>query len=324
MKNETNLSDSELKELLEGLQTFINNTGKFPKTKELQESKNFRLINLVYKSKVKFRDFAKMLNIETEEFKRGHWNEETLTEEIRQICEKEGGWPNKYQWGKEYSNIKNAAFKCNSLKYFREKLGIKHSAGVKEKECLNCGKLFRPEVSCNGSRQKYCSEECHINYGRLKQNEKNALNRNQLKCCPICNKEFIPQNTIKQKYCQRSCFTNFRKRLVKALTRCCEHMNMKKYDYTHNILGYSSDDLLKHLESFPNWAELKDKKWHLDHIFPIKAFLDRGIKDIKLICCLENLQPISDSDNLSKSCKFNEKEFDEWLIKKGHHHLILC
>lgn len=324
MQNDTLLSDIELRELLYKLQQFIDNTGKYPTTSELRKLKDYRALNLVVKSGSKFRDFAKMLNIKVKDFKRGHWNEETLTEEIKQICDKEGGWPNKHKWSKEYGNVKTAVYENYSLKYFREKLGIKHSADVKEKECLDCKKLFRPEVSGNGSRQKFCSEICSVNYFRLKQNAEIALNRNQVKCCPICNKEFIPQNTIKQKYCQRSCFTNFRKRLVKALTRCCEHMNMKKYDYTHNILGYSSDDLLKHLESFASWTELKDKKWHLDHIFPIKAFLDRGIKDIKLICCLENLQPISDSDNLSKSCKFDEKEFVEWLIKKGHHHLILC
>lgn len=318
MTNEINLSDIELKELLNGLQEFIDKTGKFPKTKELAKLKNYRLLNLVNKSNLKFRDFAKMLNVEVENFKRGHWNEETLTEEIKNICEKEGGWPNKYQWNKEYSYVKNAAHKNFSLKYFREKLEIKHSADVKEKECLDCKKLFRPEVSKNGSRQKFCSETCSINYFRLKQNERNLINRHsQVKNCPICNEEFIPKNTTKQKYCKRSCFTNFRKRLVKALTRCCEHMNLKKYDYTHNILGYSSYDLLKHLETFPNWKELKENKWHLDHIFPIKAFLDKGIKDVKLICCLENLQPISDVANLSKSCKFDEKKFNDWLIGKG-------
>lgn len=318
MQNETLLSNSELEELLQNLQKYIDTNSKYPTTSELRKLKDYRTLNLVDKSGVKFREFAKILNVEVKEFKRGYWNEETLTEEIKRICNKEDGWPNKHKWNKEYSNIQNAVYKTNhSLKYFREKLGIKYSADVIEKECLDCKKLFRPEVSSNGSRQKFCSESCTTNYFRLKQNAENILNRNQIKVCPICSHEFIPKNTIKQKYCKRSCFTNFRKRLVKSLTRCCDHMNMKKYDYTHKMLGYSAEDLLKHLESFDSWNELKDKRWHLDHIFPIIAFLDKGIKDIKLICCLDNLQPISDVDNLVKSCKFDEEEFNEWLIKKG-------
>lgn len=321
MQNETLLSNSELEELLQNLQKHIDVNGKYPTTCLLRKLKDYRTLNIIDKSGVKFREFAKMLNIEIKEFKRGYWTEETLTEEIKNICDKEGGWPNKHKWNKEYKNIKTAAYKEHSLKYFRDKLGIKHSADVIEKECLDCKKLFRPEVSCNGSRQKFCSESCHINFGRLKQNERIALNRNQIKVCPICSHEFIPNNTIKQKYCKRSCFTNFRKRLVKSLTRCCDHMNMKKYDYTHKMLGYSAEDLLKHLESFDSWNELKNKRWHLDHIFPIIAFLDKGIKDIKLICCLENLQPISDVDNLSKSSKFDENEFNEWLIKMAYHHI---
>ena len=321
MQTKNNLSYDELKELLDTLQEFIDKTGRLPKIKELKQSESFKVINLIQRSNLTFRDFARMLNVEVKDFKRGYWTEETLTEEIKNICDKEGGWPNKHKWNKEYKNIKTAAYKEHSLKYFRDKLGIKHSADVIEKECLDCKKLFRPEVSCNGSRQKFCSESCHINFGRLKQNERIALNRNQIKICPICSHEFIPNNTIKQKYCKRSCFTNFRKRLVKSLTRCCDHMNMKKYDYTHKMLGYSAEDLLKHLESFDSWNELKNKRWHLDHIFPIIAFLDKGIKDIKLICCLENLQPISDVDNLSKSCKFDEEEFNEWLIKMAYHHI---
>ena len=82
------------------------------------------------------------------------------------------------------------------------------------------------------------------------------------------------------------------------------------------MLGYSSKELQKHVQSLPNWKNVKDRHWHLDHYFPIQAFIDYGIKDIKLINCLDNLQPLSRKENLIKSCKYDKKEFEKWLNKK--------
>lgn len=49
--------------------------------------------------------------------------------------------------------------------------------------------------------------------------------------------------------------------------------------------------------------------WHLDHMFPIKAFADYKISDIKLINALDNLQPLSEADNLIKADKYSAEEF---------------
>ena len=61
----------------------------------------------------------------------------------------------------------------------------------------------------------------------------------------------------------------------------------------------------------------KNDDWHLDHIFPIKAFIDNGIKDLKLINSLDNLQPISSVKNLSKGDRYDQLEFQKWLLAKG-------
>lgn len=90
----------------------------------------------------------------------------------------------------------------------------------------------------------------------------------------------------------------------------------KKILKTPKILGYSSEELRKHVVNHPNWEKIKNKCWHIDHIFPIKAFLDHGIEDLKIINCLENLQPISGHDNFCKSAKYNEMEFLKWIEKK--------
>jgi hypothetical protein len=57
--------------------------------------------------------------------------------------------------------------------------------------------------------------------------------------------------------------------------------------------------------------------WHTDHIFPIKAFLDYGIVDIKIINCLENLRPLDAKENLCKNAKYDKVLFEQWLQSKG-------
>jgi hypothetical protein len=78
-------------------------------------------------------------------------------------------------------------------------------------------------------------------------------------------------------------------------------------------LGYTARELQTHIANHPNWENVKNTKWHLDHIFPVKAFVEHGITDIKLINCLENLQPLSQRENNQKCDNYNEKDFIEWL-----------
>ena len=47
------------------------------------------------------------------------------------------------------------------------------------------------------------------------------------------------------------------------------------------------------------------KEWHIDHIRPIKNFLDNNIDDYSLINHPSNLQPLWVKDNLAKSAKYN-------------------
>lgn len=95
-------------------------------------------------------------------------------------------------------------------------------------------------------------------------------------------------------------------------------INQVKYGKTANLLGYTTRDLWEYLKNHKNWNKVKFlKSWDLDHIFPIKAFVDYGIKDLKLINCLENLQPLSRHDNRSKGSKYSFSDFENWLKRKG-------
>ncbi len=299
---------NELKEISEEL-------GRFPRKIDLQNLRRNDLCYQICKSKITFMEYAKMLGYKTKHRSKNYWNEETIIQEIKSIIEKEGGWPSKEDWQEKYAYLKRVIFRLNfNFKYFRNKLNITKLAKAKEIKCKQCKNIFLPPFDPNWTRQKFCSGECRENFFRLKQNERNAKRIKQPRVCPICNKTFIPNFTSKQKYCDRRCYANFRKRLDKAVRTTMSYIGCAKNGKNcHKLLGYSAEHLLSHLQSFPQWEVIQDKDWHLDHIFPVKAFIDKEIHDVKLICSLDNLQPLLAEDNATKGCKYDEQAFETWL-----------
>ena len=51
-----------------------------------------------------------------------------------------------------------------------------------------------------------------------------------------------------------------------------------------------------------NWSNRKE--WHIDHIKPIKAFLDENVYDYGVINHHKNLQPLWAKDNMSKGASY--------------------
>jgi hypothetical protein len=115
------------------------------------------------------------------------------------------------------------------------------------------------------------------------------------------------------------------KRLNDAFCERCRLMvkrTLKMFDQTkigrtEQVLGYGFADLKAHMESHENWDRAKKTEWHIDHIFPLKAFVEYGILDFALANCLENLQPMVGRENISKSAKYDRKTFEVWLESKG-------
>lgn len=107
----------------------------------------------------------------------------------------------------------------------------------------------------------------------------------------------------------------FRKKCYKALRSTLLAVGKNKVGKTTELLGYTPEQLREHITNHPNWAKVKDGDWHIDHIFPIQAFVDHDIKDIKLINCLDNLQPLSQSENNEKWGKYDKDMFINWLNK---------
>lgn len=133
---------------------------------------------------------------------------------------------------------------------------------------------------------------------------------NQKQHCHQCGLEKISAKLTKagsKEY--RKLYYKYRKSIKRTLIA----LNMNKMDYSHKLLGYTARELQSHLEKHPNWEKIKNTNWHLDHIFPVIAFVEHGIKDIKLINCLDNLQPLSQKENNQKCDNYNEQEFKIWL-----------
>ena len=58
----------------------------------------------------------------------------------------------------------------------------------------------------------------------------------------------------------------------------------------------------------------------IDHIFPVKAFLDHGIKNPAIISALSNLQPLSKSENSEKHDFYNKEAFEQYCQE---HNILL-
>ncbi len=71
-----------------------------------------------------------------------------------------------------------------------------------------------------------------------------------------------------------------------------------------NLVGYSVQDLKKHIESkfLPGMSWDNRHEWHIDHITPRSAFniTSAECEEFKRCWSLENLQPLWAKDNLSK------------------------
>jgi len=105
----------------------------------------------------------------------------------------------------------------------------------------------------------------------------------------------------------------FRKKCYKALRSSLKAIGKRKVGRTSDLLGYTPQELQDHIMKHPNWKRVKDKDWHLDHIFPIEAFVEHGITDLCIINALPNLQPILQTENNQKKDKYDKVAFKEWL-----------
>ena len=96
---------------------------------------------------------------------------------------------------------------------------------------------------------------------------------------------------------------NFRTAIYTVL----KENNMDKYGHYFDILKYSPEELVVHLENqFTEGMEWDNYgEWHVDHRLPITSFKFQEVGDNEFMRCwsLENLQPMWGVENIIKSNK---------------------
>jgi hypothetical protein len=100
--------------------------------------------------------------------------------------------------------------------------------------------------------------------------------------------------------------TNFRT----AIWTVLKESNVDKYGHYFDVLQYSPEELINHLEK-----QFKDDMtwdnygiWHVDHKSPITSFdiQEMGDEEFMRCWCLDNLQPMWGEENIRKSNKILE------------------
>lgn len=125
------------------------------------------------------------------------------------------------------------------------------------------------------------------------------------------NYQWIEDREAKKEY------DKFKQRCYKMLKISLASCGQEKIKRTEEMLGYSIKDFQRHIASHPKYEAVKDHRWHVDHIYPIKAFADYGISDVKIINGLDNLQPMLYKENIAKGGKYDAIHFEKWLISKS-------
>jgi hypothetical protein len=92
-----------------------------------------------------------------------------------------------------------------------------------------------------------------------------------------------------------------------AVWQLLKERGIKKTNKTFNLLDYSIEELMTHLEALFTTGMTWDNygEWHVDHKIPMNSFQFESTDDIGFKECwkLNNLQPLWGPENLSKGTK---------------------
>lgn len=89
------------------------------------------------------------------------------------------------------------------------------------------------------------------------------------------------------------------------LQRIMRKMKLRKGATAEQILGYTRDQLRRHLEAqFRPGMSWESGGFHVDHIKPVAAFIRDGVTDPAVIHALGNLQILTPHENLTKSDRY--------------------
>jgi hypothetical protein len=202
---------------------------------------------------------------------------------------------------------------CGELKNITEFHKKKGTSDGTRNECKECVKVIK---------LKYLDKEKRSEYDKVRYEQKREIILERKKEYHIENREEI----LKKKKEYRKNNPDYGKNYIKnnpeinknnqikyrikyphiiawrsVLYSTLKRMGTNKSGHTVDELGYSADELKNHIEEQfcegMNWEN--HGEWHIDHIKAVSKF-DKDT-DIKIVCSLENLQPLWAKENLSKN-----------------------
>lgn len=206
---------------------------------------------------------------------------------------------------------------------------------ITKKICTKC--KIEKDVSyfckniTNINGYKSCCKDCDKkfrlnNKEKLSNKNKEWYIKNKIKIREHANKYYkevyYPNN--KEKIIKKSVIQNKKKYDSDINYRICHHVSSrireqlgenKRFKRTKYILGYSIDELIKHLENLfeegMSWNNYGNKEgyWNIDHIRPISSFNIENLEDNDFKECwsLNNLQPMWWKDNVRKGNRYVKK-----------------
>lgn len=186
----------------------------------------------------------------------------------------------------------------------------------------SCGK--ESKIAFTDFRKGSRCKQCGIDKQTYSQNYIiSYFNDFNYTCLDMYKQKDIPLNCICDKGhdCKIS-FNNFRNG-----TRCrtCKAINMsgensRWWNSNRNQVKTITEIYplcTRYISDYRKKYNITGRKINIDHIFPIKAFVEHNIYDLEIINSDDNLQILSEKDNKSKGAKYDKQEFYKYLHNKG-------
>lgn len=188
--------------------------------------------------------------------------------------------------------------------------------------CAICNSEFEP-IFWN---QKYCCEECRKEGYKISDHKRNKTKKrkeymkkyddNRLNNPKRREERRLSRNNYYYNNVKNNPILKLENSLRISIKSYINKLNKQKINKTFNILGYTAQDLVQHLESQfkPDMTwENHGTLWHIDHIRPVASyyFYDKNLKldenVIKECWSLDNLRPLYATENLKKGSLYKGK-----------------
>lgn len=196
--------------------------------------------------------------------------------------------------GQFYSSKRRVAYCGKGCRNAKNKPPIKHTP----KACIVCDNLFIPIRK----DRVYCSRLCKQKHYAIK-------NRPQIRL--LANRRAKTRRTETP---WMRVHNRIRSAIGKELRLC------GKSKPTFDLLGYSKDELIAHLESkfmFGMTWNNYGSQWHIDHVVPVSTFGLMNESKAKRCWRLDNLQPRWATNEISRRYGY----FQEGNIEKGNRYV---